>query len=149
MKPPKNRREAAAIEKKRRAEQRATASAGMAAGDDRYLPARDKGPIRRYVRDFIDSRRSVAEFFLPMAIGIFVLSFLPPPINAYAVLVWLIVIVLVIADSFYLTWRLKKQLRQRFPDESLKGCTTYALMRSLQLRRLRLPRPLVKPGQPI
>ena len=28
----------------------------LANGDERYLPARDKGPVRRFVRDYVDSR---------------------------------------------------------------------------------------------
>ena len=46
----------------------------MASGDERYLPARDKGPVRRFARDYVDSRFRVAEFFLPLAVVILVLS---------------------------------------------------------------------------
>ena len=39
-------------------------------GDERHLPPRDRGPVRKYVRDIVDSRRSVAEYFLPLALVI-------------------------------------------------------------------------------
>ena len=29
----------------------------LKAGDERNLPARDRGPVRRYARDVVDSRR--------------------------------------------------------------------------------------------
>ena len=41
---------------------------GMAAGDERYLPARDKGPQRRYVRDFVDAGWHLGEFVMPMMV---------------------------------------------------------------------------------
>ena len=37
-------------------------------------------------------------------------------------------------------------LRAKFPDESLKGTTFYTIMRVLQLRWLRMPKPRVKVG---
>jgi hypothetical protein len=56
-------------------------------------------------------------------------------------------VLVVVLDSVFLRWRMRKELRRRFPDESLKGTTFYALMRALQLRFLRLPKPQVKLGQ--
>ena len=44
----------------------------MKTGDERYLPARDKGPVRRFVRDWIDARLCVAEMLLPLLIIIMV-----------------------------------------------------------------------------
>ncbi|MEY3156312.1 MAG: hypothetical protein RL257_332, partial [Actinomycetota bacterium] len=34
-------------------------------GDENALPIRDKGPVKRFVRNYVDSRRSIGEFFLP------------------------------------------------------------------------------------
>ena len=42
--------------------------ASLASGDDRYLPARDKGPVRAFARDYVDSRRTVGEYMLPLVI---------------------------------------------------------------------------------
>ena len=49
----------------------------LRAGDERHLPARDRGPVKKYARDLVDARRSVAEFFLPLALLIFVLTIVP------------------------------------------------------------------------
>lgn len=122
--------------------------AALASGDERYLPARDKGPVRRFVRDFVDSRFCVAEFFLPMAVVILVLSMVRiGSLQNIALLLWLGVIVLIVVDSIGLTIRLKKQLNERFPDEPKRGAVAYGLMRTLQMRRLRLPKPQVKRGE--
>ncbi|WP_369196135.1 DUF3043 domain-containing protein [Streptomyces djakartensis] len=129
----------AALERQRQA---------LASGDERYLPARDKGPVRRFARDFIDSRFNIAEFFLPMAVVILVLSMVRvASLQNVALLLWLVVIVLIVLDSFVTAFRLKKQLSERFAGENKRGAVAYALMRSLQMRRLRLPKPQVKRGE--
>ena len=120
----------------------------LAGGDERYLPARDKGPVRKFARDFIDSRFNVAEFFLPMAVIILVLSMVRVgALQNIALLLWLVVIVLIVLDAILNGFRLRKQLIERFPDHNRKGAIGYALMRSLQMRRLRLPKPQVKRGE--
>ncbi|MER5769669.1 DUF3043 domain-containing protein [Streptomyces sp. NPDC001985] len=120
----------------------------LASGDERYLPARDKGPVRRFARDFVDSRFCVAEFFLPLAVIILIMSMIQVgQLQNIALLVWLGVIVMIVIDSIGLGIRLKKQLNTRFPDEPKRGAVAYALMRTLQMRRLRLPKPQVKRGE--
>ncbi|MER7721899.1 DUF3043 domain-containing protein [Streptomyces flaveolus] len=120
----------------------------LASGDERYLPARDKGPVRKFARDFIDSRFNIAEYFLPMAVVILVLSMIRVgSLQNIALLLWLVVIVLIVLDSLVTGFRLKKRLAERFPDDRKRGAVAYALMRSLQMRRLRLPKPQVKRGE--
>lgn len=148
VKPPTNRKEAA----KRAREQRRTAMnkqrEALLSGDERHLPARDRGPVRRFVRDFVDAKWHVAEYFLPIAVLILVLSMLPSlAARNIALLLWLAVIVMIVFDSVLLSRRLKKQLRDRFPGENLRGTTAYALMRTMQMRRMRLPRPQIKRGE--
>ena len=54
-----------------------------------------------------------------------------------------------IVDAVVVTVRLRRQVKARFPDEPSKGIGFYAVMRSLQIRRMRVPKPRVKIGQPI
>ncbi len=104
--------------------------------------------MRRFARDFVDSRFSVAEFFLPMAVVILVLSMVRvASLQNIALLLWLFVIVMIVVDSIGIAFRLKKRLNERFPDENKRGAVAYALMRTLQMRRLRLPKPQVKRGE--
>ncbi|MET7574665.1 DUF3043 domain-containing protein [Streptomyces sp. NPDC005492] len=117
-------------------------------GNERDLPVRDRGPVRKFARDYIDARFNVAEFFLPMAVVILVLSVVQvPALQNIALLLWLVIIVLILVDSFWNVYRLRQRLAERFPDQNRKGAVPYALMRSLQMRRLRLPKPLVKRGE--
>lgn len=139
---------AAKLLRERRTEQNAKMREGMRRGDERYLPARDQGKVRKFVRDRIDSRLSMAEFLLPLLVIIMVLSYSgSPALSRFGQSLWLVTIVLVAIDTVVLVFRLKKELRQRFPDESHKGTTSYAILRAMQLRFLRMPKPTVKLGQ--
>ncbi|MFF8590187.1 DUF3043 domain-containing protein [Streptomyces sp. NPDC015220] len=142
------RKDAAKRQREERRVQMERQRQALASGDERYLPARDKGPVRRFARDFIDSRFNIAEFFLPMAVVILVLSMVRVGyLQNVALLLWLVVIVLIVLDSVVSGFRLKKRLAERFPDQNKKGAVAYGLMRSLQMRRLRLPKPQVKRGE--
>lgn len=145
---PTNRKEAAKASREARRVDMARQRQALANGDERYLPLRDKGPVRRFARDFIDSRWCVGEFFLPLAVIILVLTMVRVPrIQNIALLLWLAIIVMIVLDSIGIWVRLGKQLKERFPNESHRGVKAYALMRTLQMRRMRLPKPQVKRGE--
>lgn len=145
---PTNRKEAARRQREARRADLAKQREALANGDERYLPVRDRGPIRRFARDYVDSRFVVAEFFLPLAVVILILSLIQAgAMQQYVLLLWMVVIFLIVINSVVIGIALKRQLRQRFPDENLRGAVPYALMRSLQMRRLRLPKPQVKRGE--
>ena len=119
--------------------------AGMKAGDERYLPARDQGPVKRFIRDYVDHRLCMAEFAIPLLFSSLLASAAGYPVAGTGIMnATMLVVVL---DSVLLRYRMRKELTRRFPDESFKGTTFYAYMRSLQLRFLRLPKPQVKLGQ--
>ena len=148
--PPRDRREAAARQRERMRTEREKRMAAMRSGDDRYLPARDRGPVRRFVRDFVDSRRSVGEFLLPLLVAILVLSFLGETqvwARSATATLWLMMIVLTTLDTVLLLWRLGRELKRRFPDTSTRGAKLYGLLRSTQMRFLRMPKPHVKAGE--
>ncbi|WP_265566542.1 DUF3043 domain-containing protein [Streptomyces hygroscopicus] len=145
---PTTRKDAAKRQREERRLQMEKQRQALAGGDERYLPARDKGPVRKFVRDYVDSRFNVAEFFLPMAVVILVLSMVRvASLQNIALLLWLVVIVLIVLDSILSAFRLRKRLNERFPNQNKRGAIPYALMRSLQMRRLRLPKPQVKRGE--
>jgi hypothetical protein len=148
--PPRNRKEAAALQRERMRAEREKRVSAMRTGDERYLPARDRGPVRRFVRDFVDSRRSVGEFLLPLLVTILVLSFLGETqvwARSATATLWLMMIVLTTLDTVLLLWRLGRQLKVRFPDTSTRGAKLYGLLRSTQMRFLRMPKPQVKAGE--
>lgn len=148
MRTPSDPRAARKQERERGRQARIEARAAMVAGDTRNLPARDAGPVRAFVRDYIDSRRSVAEFFIPFAFVIIVLGFFKQPVvQAISLFSWMLMFTLLIVDSAIIGVRLRAKLTQQWPDRSARrGALLYALMRSIQIRRMRLPPPRVKVG---
>lgn len=146
--PPADRREAVRREREERRAERLRMRQGLASGDERYLPTRDRGPVRRIVRDTVDSRRNLAEYFLPLALVVLVLSWSRiPALVAVSSLLWLIAVTAIVVDSLLVARRVRRALASAAPKESTKGAVGYGLLRSLQFRRLRLPPPQVKPGR--
>ena len=120
---------------------------GMAAGIEKYMPARDRGVQRRYVRDYIDARWSVGEVLLPAIALFFVTSFFPAESLVVIVgfgLMWFVLIASLI-DIFIASAVLKKRLAEKF-GRAEKGFRLYAGMRAVYLRPMRLPKPQVKRG---
>ena len=147
-KTPKSRKDASRVLREKRNEQNAKMRQGLKTGDEKYLPARDQGKVRRFVRDRVDSRLCMAEFLLPLLLVIMVLQYSGnPALQQFSNGLWTATILLVVLDTVYLIWRLKREAKQRFPDESTKGLTFYGILRSLQLRFMRLPKANVKLGQ--
>lgn len=132
-------------------EERAKARLAMAEGDERYLPVRDKGPARRFARDYIDSRRNLGEYFLPVAVVSLVLGMMNVPVVRVFSLFLLYGFVLIVAiDSYLLRRRLQKQVDAKFANRNVTGVAgagTYGMMRSLQFRRGRMPKPAVARGE--
>lgn len=144
MKTPVTRKEQMKKQKTvRDAARQRTREAMASGGDDRYLPARDKGPARRFTRDFVDSRFNVAEVLLPILLAAFVLGIFLPQATFLAVAVMLATVV----DEVLLTRRLRRQLKERFEPGEGRGCAAYAVVRTSQIRRFRLPKPQVKRGE--
>ena len=74
-KPPRTRREIAAAQRGSRTESSQRVRQGMRAGEEKYLLPRDKGPVRRFIRDFVDSRVSFVELLIPLLIVTMVLGY--------------------------------------------------------------------------
>lgn len=144
-----DRRAARTTDKAKRREQQVRMREAMVTGDDRHLPARDKGPVRRYVRDYVDARWSVGEFLLPVMILVLALTFVRIA-AAYQIMFIGVygVMLLAVLDAFVLWRRLKNRIAVKFPPgEVPRGLAMYAVMRSFQIRRMRMPRPQVARGQ--
>jgi hypothetical protein len=118
----------------------------MGGGDERNLPVRDRGPAKRYARNVVDSRRNVGEYFLFFALIAVVLSFLRPA-AMFSIVVLYGVMLLVIADSVFLYRKVQRGATAKFGEAEAKGTGRYAIMRAVQLRRARLPRPAVGRGE--
>jgi hypothetical protein len=155
---PTDRKAAAQAERARMREERIKARTALTTGDERHLPARDAGPVRRFVRDVVDGRWNVGEFYLVLALVSVGLTLLPSllgqtleqsaRLQVIATLVLWGTVLVCATDAFVLSRILRRRLVERFGDEVvIKGNVSYGVLRSFQLRRLRLPKPQVRRGQ--
>ncbi|MDR7253668.1 hypothetical protein J2X46_002658 [Nocardioides sp. BE266] len=145
---PRTRKEQMAAQRSARGDTASKMRQAMKTGDDRYLPTRDRGPVRRFIRDYVDARFSFIELMVPLLIVSMILGYSG---NRTAMnlgnTVLFTTILVIIFDIVMLRLRLRREIARRFPGESMKGVTMYAAMRSLQMKFLRLPKAQVKIGQ--
>jgi hypothetical protein len=153
-------------EKKRAREaQKAARLAARAAymrGDENALPVRDRGPVKKFVRDYIDSRRSVGEFFLPIIFVVLILTMIPtkrttnaeglpqvPMTQVISIAIMYTVLLISVLDGVRLNSKIRKLVKAKFPGQPTRGLGMYGWLRSTQMRRMRAPKPQVKAGDKI
>lgn len=145
-----DRKAARRASRNRSAETRERARIGLANGEERYLPARDKGPQRRFARDFVDSQWTSGEFLIPVFIIFFVLTLVIPtatwlfaPLYGY--------LVLTVLDGLIRAAMIRRRLAVKLGDRGKveRGLNLYVVMRAAQFRSLRMPKPVVKRGTKI
>lgn len=153
LKAPETRKEAYRAYRERLERQRgrgavsSNAIKGVPKDEARYYRQQDLGEARAFARDYVDSRRSASEFFLPFSIVIIALLFINDPIFQVGVayVAWPLMMVTIVAEGIMTGRTVKKRASEYFPDDpTVKGAGMYAAMRQLQFRRLRLPKPRVK-----
>jgi hypothetical protein len=131
----------------------------MMAGEDGYLLPRDKGPVRRYARDIVDSRRNLLGLFMPIALAmIFLMLSVGSVPSAQSVVMQLIssyglmaLLLIMLVDGFILGRRVNKLVDLKFPENLESGWKLgfYAASRASQIRRMRAPRPQVNRGDDV
>jgi Protein of unknown function (DUF3043) len=145
---PRTRKEQAAARRVSRTEGSSKMREAMRSGDERYLPARDQGPVRRFVRDYVDSNFWILELMLPVMVVLLLFGYVGSTAMAsFSSAALPALLLVVVVDGFRLRWKLKRELNARLPEESHQGVTMYAIMRALQVRFLRQPKTQVKLGQ--
>ena len=143
LKPPMTRKEQIQRGREARRLIRQRQQEAMRTGDDKFLPLRDRGPVKRFARDYVDRRRLVAEYLLPVLLFTFILTMFPQ-FATVGMLAWMSITLIAIVEEILVIRGLKKELARRFPGQSLKGVALYTILRTTQLRRFRLPAPQVK-----
>ena len=153
--PPRTQREAARLAKANRptGEDRRTAAAtrraGMERGDDRYLLPRDRGPVKAYIRDVVDSRPHIMGLFMPLALVVLVSVVLPfPAAQQYLSLFSLVCLVTMIIEGLLLGLSTTRKVRAKFPKETVRPLSIgwYSFTRASQIRKFRVPKPRVARG---
>ncbi len=145
---PKDRKAETKAAKKRTRERENEQYDAMRTGDLAHMPKSERLPWRIYIRDYVDARFNVGEFFIPVAFVILILSVLVsvkwPSLSIPMLLLMYIYLVAVIADVVFMWHGLKKKLLDKFGEAAVRRGSrsgSYAWSRSIQLRRWRLPKP--------
>lgn len=141
-----------AAKRRAREERRAAAQTqhrALLTGDERHLPPRDRGPVKRFIRDYVDARWNIGEYLLPIMLVMLLASFFggnQPWVLSISLMLY-VLIIFAIGDSI-LTWRkIKTILSEKYEDSELRGGGFYTFTRTFQLRRWRMPRAQVQRGQ--
>lgn len=134
------------------AKQRALMDQAMQTGDERYLPAQHKGPARRFARDYLDARWTLGEFFLPVALLVVVVMFggsligLPVSVVVYAIIALYVIVFIAVIEAIVYAAIVRRKAVAKFGAAQVRGLRLYTAMRSMQMRRMRLPKPQVQRG---
>jgi hypothetical protein len=129
---------------------RARRMEAMRRGEDWALPRKDQGPVKALARDVVDSRRGISEYYLYAIAGLIVLLFLPGLRGSVFVnLIILVVLFVVVTEGWWISRRVTRLARERFPGESTKGVGMYTALRGTQIRKMRVPAPRVQRGDKV
>ncbi|WP_297749000.1 DUF3043 domain-containing protein [uncultured Tessaracoccus sp.] len=112
----------------------------------------EKGPERTLLRDFVDTRWTLAEFMMPFMLIILAAMFVfmanVEITTIIAFLLWGFFFATLI--NIWIMWRsFKKLLAERVPNAHTKGLLMYMMNRAIMIRRFRRPLPRIKRGDPI
>jgi Flp pilus assembly protein TadB len=138
---------------KRRTDRRAKADReyqAMLSGDERNMPAQHAGAPRRFARDFIDSRTTIAEFLLLICLAavIFISFTSSPEVVSIVGVTFTVTMIAAALECWLLIRRLKRRAVEKYGEERLpRFYRIYCLTRMLQVRRLRMPKPQVRRGE--
>jgi hypothetical protein len=119
---------------------------GMENGVEKYMPLRDRGVQKRWVRDYVDARTSVGEFMLPV-LGVVIVLYVFPQVEVQLIMMGILWLFLIAAfiDALILGRIVRKKLGEKFGVSKVEsGVRWYAGVRAMQLRGMRLPKPQVK-----
>jgi hypothetical protein len=142
------RKAARAAQREALAAERAKSREAMVTGDERYLPAQHRGPARRWARDYVDSRWNLGELLLPTAFVVLLMGLVPrlQVVTVFLVPALYLFALVVVVNGYFMSRRVNRMAVERF-GESARGVGRYAALRSAQVRRFRMPKPMVKRGR--
>lgn len=145
---PGDRKEANRQYRDRQRQERTRRQQGMQRGEQWALPPRDRGPVKELARDYVDSRRRLSEFYMYGLLVLLALLFVRNAlVQSIVPLLVLIAVMIMLVEGIFIGRRVRTLAEERLPGESTRGVRLYAAMRALQIRRLRMPKPRIKPGE--
>lgn len=146
---PKLSKEERRVAKAERRERMAQRRERMLSGDESALLERDRGPVRRYVRNIVDARYNLLGLFMPVALGLMFLMIAVPQVQYYISPAMLLLMILMGVDGVVLARKVGRLVDTKYPDntEARWKLGIYAASRASTVRRMRAPRPQVRRGE--
>jgi len=145
---PGDRKEANRQYRDRQRQERTRRQQGLQRGEQWALPPRDRGPVKALARDYVDSRRRLSEFYMYGLLVLLALLFVRNAlVQSIVPLLVLIAVMIMLVEGIFIGRRVRTLAAERLPGESTRGVALYSAMRALQIRRLRMPNPRIKPGE--
>jgi hypothetical protein len=147
---PADRKTAVRQSRTRDRSERVRKTEAMRRGEEWALPVKDKGPVKALARDYVDSRRRLSEFYMyGLGLLLVLLFFRSSVVQTYLPMVLALMILIMIVEGYLVGRKLTALAAERYPGQSTRGVRIYAAMRSLQIRKLRFPKPRVKIGDKV
>jgi hypothetical protein len=129
---------------------RARKMEAMRRGEEWALPRKDQGPVRALARDVVDSRRGLSEYYLYGIVVLIALLFVPKLRGTVIVdFIILAVLAVIVTEGWYVSRKVMRLARERYPGESTRGVGMYTALRGTQIRKMRTPAPRVERGAKI
>jgi hypothetical protein len=122
----------------------------MQKGDINHMPKAERLPWRIYIRDYVDARFNLGEWFFPVAFAILIASMLVASLvqNQWVSIIMMLCmygyLIAVIIDVWLMWRKLKAKLIAKYGESSVSRGSrsfSYAWNRAIQMRRWRLPKP--------
>lgn len=143
-------------QRKRDEEARARRKANerMMAGDEDYMMERDRGPEKRFVRDWVDSHRYLMNFFLPMTFVVIIIMLIGMSNPSFANLssfVMMAVFLIMLVEGIWLGRKINRMVNERYPrnPHSKFSLGMYAFTRATMIRKMRTPAPQKNVGDTV
>jgi Protein of unknown function (DUF3043) len=147
---PADRKAAARQSRDRDRSDRMRKTEALQRGESWALPRKDQGPVKALARDVVDAHRGISEFYMLVVILLIVTLVIPnQTVKIAAEFVVIALLVVSLLEGWFLAVRTKRLAADRYPGQSTQGVVLYVTMRGISLRRMRVPKPRVKPGDKI
>lgn len=146
---PKLSKEERRVQKTERRERMSQHRERMLAGDESALLERDRGPVRRYVRDIVDTRYNLLGLFMPVALGLMFVMMALPQVQLYISPAMMLLMVLMAVDGVVVARKAIRLVDTKYPEntEARWKLGLYAASRASTVRRMRAPRPQLRRGE--
>jgi hypothetical protein len=116
------------------------------------MMAKDRGPVRAYIRDEVDTHRHMVGLFMPLVALVLVITVglsSRPDLQVYSTPILLALLIVMVGEGLWISRRVVRKVRVEYPEAPDRSFSIgwYAVQRAMTIRKLRLPKTRLKPGE--